>query len=72
MYILLLHDTYIEEAKIGTTLGAIFGGILLGVILTTAAVAIIYRRSKKHVNERSAVSVKFILKLPLFLIHAYD
>lgn len=72
MYILSLHNTYIEEAKIGTTLGALFGGILLGVILTTAAVAIIYRRSKKHVNERSAVSVKFILKLPLFLIHAYD
>lgn len=48
-----------EEAKIGTTLGALFGGILLGVIITTAAVAIIYRRSKKHVNKREELNVTF-------------
>ncbi|XP_065925664.1 uncharacterized protein [Magallana gigas] len=48
-----------EEAKIGTTLGALFGGILLGVILTTAAVAIIYRRSKNHVNKREELNVTF-------------
>nr|XP_034330406.1 uncharacterized protein LOC105322814 isoform X7 [Crassostrea gigas] len=48
-----------EEAKIGTTLGALFGGILLGVILTTATVAIIYRRSKNHVNKREELNVTF-------------
>nr|XP_034330405.1 uncharacterized protein LOC105322814 isoform X6 [Crassostrea gigas] len=48
-----------QEAKIGTTLGALFGGILLGVILTTATVAIIYRRSKNHVNKREELNVTF-------------
>lgn len=62
----------IEEAKIGTTLGALFGGLLLGVILTTVAVAIIYRRSKTHVNKRSVVSITYSLKLRLLLIHVYD
>lgn len=32
--------------------GALFGGLLLGVILTTAAVVIIYRRSNTHVKNR--------------------
>lgn len=41
-----------EETNIGATLGALFGGLLLGVILTTAVVMIIYRRLKKDVNKR--------------------
>nr|XP_034330407.1 uncharacterized protein LOC105332499 [Crassostrea gigas] len=48
-----------EETKIGTTLGALFGGLLLGVILTTVAVAIIYRRSKTRVNKREEPTVAF-------------
>lgn len=62
----------IEEAEIGTTLGVLFGGLLLGVILTTVAVAIIYRRSKTHVNKRSVVSIRYSLKLFLLFIPVYD
>eukprot|EP00105_Crassostrea_gigas_P028131 XP_011449683.1 PREDICTED: uncharacterized protein LOC105343881 isoform X1 [Crassostrea gigas] len=48
-----------EEANIGTTLGALFGGLFLGVILTTVAAIIIYRRSETHVNKRDELTVKF-------------
>uniref|UniRef100_A0A8W8IUG0 EB domain-containing protein n=1 Tax=Magallana gigas TaxID=29159 RepID=A0A8W8IUG0_MAGGI len=48
-----------QEANIGTTLGALFGGLFLGVILTTVAVIIIYRRSETHVNKRDELTVKF-------------
>lgn len=44
-------------------MGALFGGLLLGVILTTVAGIIIYRRSETHVNKRSVVTIEFILKL---------
>lgn len=46
-----------EETNIGATLGALFGGLLLGVVLTTVAVMIIYWRFKKHVNKREELNV---------------
>uniref|UniRef100_A0A8W8IY64 EGF-like domain-containing protein n=1 Tax=Magallana gigas TaxID=29159 RepID=A0A8W8IY64_MAGGI len=48
-----------EETNIGNTLGALFGGLLLGVILTTVAAVFTYRRSKTHVNKRDELNVKF-------------
>ncbi|XP_065925084.1 prion-like-(Q/N-rich) domain-bearing protein 25 [Magallana gigas] len=48
-----------QEANIGTTLGALFGGLLLGMILTTVVLVIIYRRSKAYVNKRDEFNVKF-------------
>lgn len=48
-----------EEANIGNTLGALFGGLFLGVILTTVAVVFTYRRSKTQVNKRDELNVKF-------------
>lgn len=48
-----------EDANIGTSLGALFGGLVLGVILTTATVMIMYRRSKKNVNKREEFKVTF-------------
>nr|XP_034330557.1 uncharacterized protein LOC105319457 [Crassostrea gigas] len=48
-----------EEANIGNTLGALFGGLLLGVILTTVAAVFTYRRSKTHGNKRDELNVKF-------------
>lgn len=62
---------YIEDANIGTSLGALFGGLVLGVILTTAIVMIMYRRSKKHVNKRSVVSIEIYSKTFLFHIYLY-
>lgn len=63
---------YTEERNLGTTLGALFGGLLLGVILTTVAVIIIYRRSETHVNKRSVVTVEIILKLLLSFVNILE
>lgn len=63
---------FIEEAKIGTTLGALFGGLLLGVVLSSVVLVIIYRRSKSNVNKRSVVSIRYSVKLCFILIHLYD
>lgn len=63
---------YPEEANIGTTLGALFGGLFLGVILTTVAAIIIYRRSETHVNKRSVVTVEIILKLLLSFVNILE
>lgn len=67
-YINALYSSlwYTKEANIGTTLGALFGGLLLGMILTTVALVIIYRRSKAYVNKRSVIFVWFIQNLLLF------
>eukprot|EP00105_Crassostrea_gigas_P039433 XP_019923581.1 PREDICTED: tenascin [Crassostrea gigas] len=48
-----------EEANIGNTAGALFGGLLLGVILTTVAAVFTYRRSKTHGNKRDELNIKF-------------
>lgn len=63
---------YTEERNLGTTLGALFGGLLLGVILTTVAAIIIYRRSETHVNKRSVVTVEIILKLLLSFVNILE
>lgn len=63
---------YTEEANIGTTLGALFGGLFLGAILTTVAVIIIYRRSETHVNKRSVVTIEIILKLFLSFVNILE
>lgn len=67
-YINALYSSswYTKEANIGTTLGALFGGLLLGMILTTVVLVIIYRRSKAYVNKRSVIFVWFIQNLLLF------
>lgn len=72
MITLTTRVCFIEEAKIGTTLGALFGGLFLGVLLTTVAVVIIYKRAKTHVNKRSVNPIRYILKLCLFLTNVYD
>uniref|UniRef100_K1R0A1 Uncharacterized protein n=1 Tax=Magallana gigas TaxID=29159 RepID=K1R0A1_MAGGI len=46
-----------SESNIGSTLGALFGGLLLGVVLTTVSVMIFYWRSKKHVKKRGLESL---------------
>lgn len=53
-------------------MGALFGGLLLGVILTTVAVIIIYRRSETHVNRRSVVTVEIILRLLLSFVNIFE
>lgn len=52
-------DCVQKKSNIGPILGALFGGLILGVILTTVAVMIISRRSKKHVNKREELNVTF-------------
>lgn len=51
-----------EESNIGSTLGALFGGLLLGVVLTTVSVMIFYWRSKKHVKKREELNITFAEK----------
>lgn len=58
-YVLSHLECHEEETNVGTTLGALFGGLLLGVVLTTVAVMIIYWRSKQHVNKREEPQVTF-------------
>lgn len=58
-YVFSHLECHEEETNIGNTLGALFGGLLLGVILTTVAVVFTYRRSKTHVNKRDELNVKF-------------
>lgn len=52
-------DCVQKKSNIGPILGALFGGLILGVILTTVAVMIISRRSNKHVNKREELNVTF-------------
>lgn len=58
-YVLSRLECHEEENNVGATIGALFGGLLLGVVLTTVAVAIIYLRSKQHVTKREEPKVTF-------------
>lgn len=55
--IALPSSVQLNQVNIGHILGALFGGLLLGVILTTATAVIIYRRSRSHVRKREKPSV---------------
>uniref|UniRef100_K1PGB4 Uncharacterized protein n=1 Tax=Magallana gigas TaxID=29159 RepID=K1PGB4_MAGGI len=69
-----------KEANIGNTAGALFGGLLLGVILTTVAAVFTYRRSKTHGNKRTGnadpvlarVTVTVFLSFPRYTIAVFD
>ena len=47
----------IAENNVGSTLGVLFGGILLGVLITTVIGFIIYKRLLKNPNKRYAVQL---------------